>query len=49
MNTPKQLILDFHDCKNDNFHLKILIVFLFVVVVVVVVFFVVCCCSKINC
>ena len=31
--TPKQLILDFYDCKNDNFHLKS-----FVVVVVVVVF-----------
>ena len=21
INTPKQLILDFYDCKNDNFHL----------------------------
>ena len=28
INTPKQLILDFYDCKNDNFHLKIVIVLL---------------------
>ena len=27
INTPKQLILDFYDCKNDNFHMKIAIVF----------------------
>ena len=25
INTPKQLILDFYDCKNDNFHVKIVI------------------------
>ena len=35
INTPKQLILDFYDCKNDHFHLKIVIVLLFFVVVVV--------------
>ena len=28
INTPKQLILDFYDCKNDHFHLKIVIVLL---------------------
>ena len=28
INTPKQLILDFYDCKNDNYHLKIVIVLL---------------------
>ena len=27
INTPKQLILDFYDYKNDNFHVKIVIVF----------------------
>ena len=27
-NTPKQLILVFYDCKNDNFHVKIVIVLL---------------------
>ena len=47
INTHKQLILDFYDCKNDNFHLKIVIVFFC--------FFFVCVClllfvfgSKIN-
>ena len=29
INTPKQLILEFYDSKNDNFHLKIVIVLLF--------------------
>ena len=29
INTTKQLILDFYDCKNDNFHLKIVKVLLF--------------------
>ena len=27
INTPKQLMLDFYDCKNDNLHLKIVIFF----------------------
>ena len=27
-NTHKELILDFYDCKNDNFHVKIVIVLL---------------------
>ena len=31
INTPKQLILDFYDCKNDTFHVKIVIVLLFAV------------------
>ena len=25
INTPKQLIFDFYDCKNDNCHVKIVI------------------------
>ena len=28
MNTPKQLILNFYDCINDNFNVKIVIVLL---------------------
>ena len=40
INTPNQLILDFYDCKNDNFHVKSVIVLLLLFF-----FF----CSKINC
>ena len=29
INTLKQLILDLYDCKNDNFHVKIVKVLLF--------------------
>ena len=32
INTPKQSILDFYDCKNDNFHVKIVIALFSVVV-----------------
>ena len=42
INTPKQLILDFYDCKNDNFHLKIVIVLLLLFCILFV-------CPKINC
>ena len=36
--TPKQLILDFYDCENDNFHLKIVIVLLLLLLLFLLLF-----------
>ena len=39
INTPKPVILDFYDCKNDNFHLKIVIVLLLLLLLLLLLFF----------